>query len=252
VSPTQTVPVRTHQPEQSFPNLTPQNVIELSDDDGTDEALKTKQIIPAVSRSPNSTAENEDTDSDPEIRELKAQARAKNHLKLSKSTKPPEKGSLGGGNGNVPIVPDPVIKVLIVSRVPDKNPLIVNIHLSHRFGKIKEAWCDREGIPREQQSEYFFTYQNRRVYDINTCKSLGVTTENYEERGQIVVEAVTEEIFKEIKKSDVRPKTWEEYVKMDDSVEPEPEPPATTSVIRINLKAKGYEVFKLQTFPVSS
>lgn len=167
-----------------------------------------------------------------------------------------------------PSLPEAVIQILITSQIHNTNPLIVNRRVSQRLKDVRLAWCQRQGFAPEFVPTVFLTWRGKRVFDVTTCKSLGIAVDQYgnvllkgqkdimgEEDRQIHMEAMTDEILEEYKKAKRRVITGEE--------EENGEAEATTATevppmeqnkelqVRIILKAKGFEDFKLIVKPVS-
>lgn len=71
-------------------------------------------------------------------------------------------------------VDDPVVRILITSEIPNSNSLIVHRKMSQGLRDVRLEWCRRQDIPTEVQSSVYFTWRGRRLFDVTTCKSLGV------------------------------------------------------------------------------
>jgi hypothetical protein len=71
-------------------------------------------------------------------------------------------------------VDDPVVRILITSEIPNSNSLIVHRKMSQGLRDVRLEWCRRQDIPTEAQSSVYFTWRGRRLFDVTTCKSLGV------------------------------------------------------------------------------
>ncbi len=215
-------------------------------------------------------------DSEEEFPELAAQARERRRLRalgaINSSTPsgPQSTTSLPAAHDQflTPNTPayDPVIFILITSPIPNTNPLIVHRKLSQRFQEIRTLWCDRQGFSKEFAASVFLTWRNRRLYDVTTCKSLGIKVDAEGKvidkgsssglgdlDGKVHVEAMTDEILEEVKKNG--PSSTQLAGQEDEDEEGEraktPPKPAEEQV-RIKLKAKDYEELKLIVKPVSS
>ena len=157
---------------------------------------------------------------------------------------------------------DPVLQILITSRIPNTQPLIVNRRLSQRLKDVRVAWVERQAFTPHFLETVFLTWRGKRLFDVTSCKSLGInvdaTGRMYTKEdmlsngeGRVHMEAMTPEILDAYKKS-----------KRDDRARKEGECPdteeaatATTSSktqVKVILKAKGFSDFKLIVQPVRS
>ncbi|OAX77519.1 hypothetical protein ACJ72_08182 [Emergomyces africanus] len=76
---------------------------------------------------------------------------------------------------NQPI--EPIVKILITSDLPNTNPLIVQRRLNQDLRDVRRAWCGRQGFSDDMTASVFLTWKGRRLFDVTTCKSLGVQEE---------------------------------------------------------------------------
>ncbi|EYE93512.1 small ubiquitin-related modifier domain-containing protein [Aspergillus ruber CBS 135680] len=102
---------------------------------------------------------------------------------------------------------DVVVQILITSEIENTEPLIIHRKASQSLKGARLAWCKRQGITGELQSSVYLTWEGRRLFDVTTCKSLGVNVVNSSDGfsdihypsvndGQhIHVEAVTHDFF---------------------------------------------------------
>ena len=154
--------------------------------------------------------------------------------------------------------PDPVLQILITSEIENTIPLIVSRRLSQRLKDVRLTWAKRQNFTTTFTDEVFLTWRGKRVFDVTTCRSLGIITDPIgkfrmtegsweEEEGQIHMEAMTTKLLEahrrskhkenSIEKIDARQEKAEEV--LDDGVQ-----------VRIILKARGLDDFKLQVRPV--
>lgn len=232
---------------------------------------------------PAPEAEKVDDESDDEFAELARRARQQRQQKERHSKKPgtpdvlayldsPNLATGNVGHRNLPTPPpppaDPIVQLFVTSQIPNTNPLIVHRKLSQRLQEIRQVWCNKQGFSEDTANDVFFIHKMRRVYDVTTCKSLGL---DVDAEGNIVVkgadgkqdvdkvhlEAVTSAIFAEMKAEKAREsqKRSGEIAQQDEAaVGPAatvPEAPVEESVIRLVLKAKEKDDFKLKVKPVS-
>lgn len=152
---------------------------------------------------------------------------------------------------------DPVIKIFITSKIENTQALIVNRRLSQRLRDVRLAWCHRQNFSAEFTDKVFLTWRGCKLWDVTTCLRLGIEVDEFdnlllkgqkditgEEETHIHMEAMTEAILEEHKKSHKAPILNEPLPGDDDvlEVEEKVEKPAKRKII---LKAKGYEDFKV-------
>ena len=153
---------------------------------------------------------------------------------------------------------DPTLQILITSTIPNTAPLIVSRKLSQRLRDVRLAWADRQHFPGDLIQQVFLTWRGKRLFDVTTCKSLGVRVDSEgrvlvkddvlgDEEGRIHMEAMTSEILEARR----RAKTEEAEGHTDPS-ETDKQVEKTDNQIRIILKAKGFEDFKLKVKAVSA
>ncbi|KAJ5085624.1 hypothetical protein N7532_010395 [Penicillium argentinense] len=81
-------------------------------------------------------------------------------------------------NQSLPEVDDTIVQILITSEIPNSRSLIVHRKMSQGLRDVRVEWCKRQGIPTEMQSSIYLTWRGRRLFDVTTCRSLGVKAEN--------------------------------------------------------------------------
>ena len=159
-----------------------------------------------------------------------------------------------------PPASDPILQILINSKIPNTTPLIVNRKLSQRLKDVKIAWIERQQLTADTAHKVFLTWRGKRLFDVATCKSLGLsvgpnsrmlTTDDsvFDDEGRIHIEAMTAEILEAEKQA----KTNEAQTEGDETVgRPRTEDQEKEVQIRIICKAKGFADFKLIVKPVST
>ena len=149
--------------------------------------------------------------------------------------------------------PDPVLQIFIDSSIPNTAPLIVNRKLSQRLKDVRLAWIERQHLPSDISDKIFLTWRGKRLFDVTSCRSLGINSgpngrilakgnNVVDHEGRIHMEAMTTEIFETYKKSKRSGTPKEE----EDTVEtPLAKQPNEEAQIKIICKAKGFDDFKL-------
>lgn len=162
----------------------------------------------------------------------------------------------------------PIAQLFIDPMIPDANPLMVKIRIDSTIEKPRKAWCERQQFPPEIAQGVFLTWKGTRLYDSTTIKRLGIQVDKhgnvsmdgdpniYDDTNipKIHVEAWTEETFQERLKLDAaaaaaKRSAAEAPVEIEDR-EPTPEPEPVVSKVRLVLKVKGKDDFRLSVKPV--
>ncbi|KAL8723642.1 MAG: hypothetical protein Q9225_000085 [Loekoesia sp. 1 TL-2023] len=258
--------------------LLPSNIIDLGDEDDPLEAKEDETVVvTSVKRSEPPPEDDDFPPSDDEFAELTRKAREKARKRLEAdvlsptpdpSTSRTQDSQINGAKPvheptPAPAAPDPAVAILITSRITNTIPLIVNRRVSQRLKDVRITWCQRQGFTPETTATVFLTWRGNRLFDVTTCKSLGIGVDfdgNIvmkgqkdilgEEERQIHMEAMTEEIFEEYQKMKRREAEGVSHQETDTE---RGEPPAVEKKepqVRIILKAKGYDDFKLIVKPV--
>lgn len=212
--------------------------------------------------------EGDSSDSDAEFRELAAKARERRRLKEQGQYQPnqlEETESPTSFPAHQSAVPhevdsthDPVIEILITSIIPNTKPLIVQRRLSQRLKEVRLAWCERQQFSTDFVDLVFFTWRNKRLYDVTTCKnfqSIGPGRKSHdsingtEEVTRIHLEAVTEDILATNKiganSKDHLGTGHSNQTKGEDSGE------TKAQQLKVKVRAPGFEDHKLIVKPVS-
>lgn len=156
--------------------------------------------------------------------------------------------------------PDPVLQILITSEIANTQPLIVNRRLSQRLKDVRLAWAQRQGLTQDVTNMVFLTWRGKRLFDVTSCKSLGITVDVNgdistrgdilsDEEGQIHMQAMTAEIFEAYKNARrIKPGVENEDQRRAEGDSGKEEKKETQ--LRIILKSKGFDDFKLIVKPV--
>jgi hypothetical protein len=242
-------------------------VIEVGGSSGdevqTDGAQRGHDIAPV---------EDEDDESDEELAALARQARQRRLQRThaatpDNATKSPTPREAASGSPQTLSLPDPPVKILVISQIDNTSPLMVYRKLSQNLKEIRLAWCGRQGFDQAFTDNVFLVHRMRKVYDVTTCKSLGLETdadgnitmkgaEGKEGVDQVALEAVTQDIYDrmlaEKERGDAkRREQWDPAATAGAGDETNPAEPVVEEFIGLVLKAKGKPDFKLRVKPVS-
>jgi hypothetical protein len=246
--------------------------VEIGDDDEEEIRYEASEPVPEV-------VEVAD-DSDDEFAELARKARRERQQKElgNQRSRTPDIASHSPGpeiapsstlHRSLPTPPDPVVQIFVSSRIPNTNPLIVHRKLSQDLKDIRKVWCTKQQFSEEMTNRVFFVYRMRKVWDSITCRSLGLDVDafgNITMKGadgkdgvdKVHLEAVTEEIFGEMKlekEIEAKRRSGELPPEEDASAGAAEEAAAIqekSATIKLILRAKGREDFKLIVKPVSA
>ncbi|EUC45773.1 hypothetical protein COCMIDRAFT_94669 [Bipolaris oryzae ATCC 44560] len=160
----------------------------------------------------------------------------------------------------------PITQLLITSRIPNTNPLMVKIRVDTYVEKPRKAWCAKQGLSQKDADNVFFTWKGTRIYDSTSITRLGITVDDsgnvtiegdtniYDDVNlpKIHVEAWTSELYKEYKREEAaaaaaRILAAEAPVVVEETPTPEPTPVSTK--LRVILRAKGRADFGLTVNP---
>jgi hypothetical protein len=71
---------------------------------------------------------------------------------------------------------DPVVQIMITSEIANTKPLLVHRKMSQRLRDVRLAWCNRQNFEPHIQASIYLTWKGRRLFDVTTCRSLGIET----------------------------------------------------------------------------
>ncbi|KAL9096268.1 MAG: hypothetical protein Q9163_006454 [Psora crenata] len=253
-------------------DVRPSKLIDLLNDDGEDTRVSLEKQSETAVRPIQAPLTGKDFLEDEEFPELAWKAREKARKKrveqnLIHFTRAP---SSGFDNQYVhlqctpqpttPSPPDPTLKILITSCIENTQPLIVHRKLSQCLKDVRLAWAERQGFAPDFTEKIFLTWRGKRLFDVTSCKSLGVNVDedghvrsggdmNGDDEGRIHMEAMTPELLGACRKAKRDAKGGDERLNLDTrDTQSIPEKPEAQ--IRIILKAKGFYDFKLIVKPV--
>lgn len=208
--------------------------------------------------------EDDQLESDEEFPELARQAREKARRKrleedVISTIANPQEGQMSWHQHMPPTSqPDPTLQILITSSIDNTIPLIFSRKLSQRLKDVRLAWAKRQNFATEFTDTVFLTWRGKRVFDVTTCRSLGITVDAVgdvsikgslwkEEGGKIHMEAMTANILEDHKNARHDEATGQEGVTVNKEVVAVED---DGTQVRIVLKAKGLNDFKLKVRPV--
>ena len=253
----------------------PSDIINIEDDDNDLELQADKDDDDiAIVNPPRPSGSDGQPPSDEEFPELARQARDKarrKRLEADVVSVTPDPSPSGSSTSQLqrsqslhqstppPPAPDPVLQILITSTIPNTEPLIVNRKLSQRLKEVRITWTERQQFTSDFAEGVFLTWRGRRLFDVASCKSLGITVDSNgnirtkgdsldDLDGKIHMEAMTAEIFETYKKAKMHEVAegadgpTEEPILKEEKKEPQ---------IRIILKARGFADVKIIVKPVS-
>lgn len=231
-------------------------VVELDDD--SDENFPSAAAIKVV-------PDPIDSESDDDFAILAERARARRRLEeeQKKMFTPDTAARSPTPGANLSAPPDPIVKLLVTSRLEGSNQLVVMRKLSQRLQEVREAYCKKQGWTPAYMDTVYLTYRGRRVYDVSTCRSLGLDVDmdgkvtmkgvdGFDDLDRVHLEAVTEGLMESLKAEKAQQEREEQQRKLREEAEEEfvvqdPEPEV---LIRIVLKAKGRADHKIKVRPV--
>ena len=169
----------------------------------------------------------------------------------------------GGASHHTDAQEDMVVQILITSEIENTKPLIVHRKISQSLREVRLAWCKRQGFSEGMQASVFLIWKGRRLFDVTTCKSLGVNTGNNSARSpihsplddgqtnRVHMEAVTEDLLS-LKRRQQEQSHSAEY--QNDTESSDVRPKQQDVLIKIILKCPGlvdYGIKVSQETPVS-
>ena len=248
------------------------HIIDLEDEDTFANASGETGVVEITTAnfSKASTADNESI-SDEEFPELARQARERARRKQSENDIAsiiPDSPSIAQDSffqasqnidHSTPLrpPPDPILQIFITSSIPNTAPLIANRKLSQRLKDVRIAWVERQHLPSEIADKVFLTWRGKRLFDVTSCRSLGISAgsngrilakgENViDDEGRIHMEATTVEILEAHKKAKTNDLPNEEDMNQEPVIVEEKQ----EAQVRIICRAKGFADFKLIVKPV--
>lgn len=155
-------------------------------------------------------------------------------------------------------VEDPVVEILITSKMEGTSQLRVKRKFSQPFKPVRLSWCDKQmttdGQPFEQalKDEIFLTWKSHKLYDNTTCESLGLTVDSsgklsgdgIDQHGRLHIEAWTADALEYYKKRKAAKEKKEQGGSDEEAAAREARKEAIPKT-KLILKAKDMEDVKL-------
>jgi hypothetical protein len=243
-------------------------------DDDEDDDLQVTTIRPSKPRDPDDEFPSDEEEFPELARKAREKARRKRleaEIEHATPDTPPSVSESGYTRRsqsvqqqNSPPPADAVVQILITSRIANTEPLIVSRKITQRLKDVRVTWCQRQGFTPDFMNSVFLTWRGKRLFDVTTCKSLGIAVDQDgivlmkgqrdilgEEDWQIHMEAMTEEILEQYKK-EKKHAAGEGDTEDHEGEEELVAQPKQEAQVRIILRAKGVDDFKLIVKPVSS
>ncbi|CAG8103933.1 unnamed protein product [Penicillium salamii] len=71
-------------------------------------------------------------------------------------------------------IEDPIVQIMISSEIENTTPLLVHRKMSQGLKEVRLAWCNRQDFAPETHPSIYLTWKGRRLFDVTTCRSLGL------------------------------------------------------------------------------
>ena len=249
--------------------------IDSSDDDDKDtntytsKPAYTQAQIPRLPSKPAQTDEIEEVE-DPVLAALAAKARARR--RAEEASKTSELKDAADAENTPSEESNATVLLFISSEIPNTRPLMVKCRVNKTLEQPRREWLLRQiVIPQQLYSSVFLTWKGNKLFDSTKVERLGVSVNKHggvslegdnniymddDTPPKIHVEAWTEELFENKKKQEAaeeeeaRKRAAAAVVAKD--LEPLDEPEPEVQKIRLTLKAKDKEDFRIFVKPVRS
>ncbi|KAI2420888.1 hypothetical protein LOZ52_006607 [Ophidiomyces ophidiicola] len=145
---------------------------------------------------------------------------------------------------------DPVVRILITSPLNKTRPLLIHRRFSQSLGDVRKAWCEKQVLDPTVASTVFLTWQGKRLFDVTTCKSLGVLPLAPGSSGEVGdlrvhMEAVTPEAFEGLRNNVLKEQ------QLEDEVDTSLNMSIPDHIIRVTLRSTCCEEFRLKVATAS-
>lgn len=240
-------------------------VISLDSDDDDEDSLYSAPpprlpVRKSKPKQPPNPTQDDESDIDPDEPFPELARKARERVKQEELEKQRRRSELQRADGayespTVDAGPNPPIRIFIDPRIPDTQPLMVTRKWNQRFREVRNAWCERQDFVKDFADTVIFTWRGIRIFDVASCKSLGIKLDEDgepilraqdgidEDMSQIVLVATTTAIIEQEQKAAAEEKKRKE----DESNGITAGPPAAPEKkkVKIMLNAKNYDTHKL-------
>lgn len=166
--------------------------------------------------------------------------------------------------------PGHIVQLFIDTQIPGTNALLIKYRSNNTLEKIRKSWCAKQNYTPAQTEEVFLTWKMNRLFDSTKVERCGIridaqgcvtvdgSTDIYTEDDppKVHLQAWTDKTFREFKNAKIVEKEAQKKIDEDKASDNEgPVPgsePAEQKKVRLILKAKGKDDFKIAVKPVSS
>lgn len=273
-------PTITNRPSVTFENESPEPIV-LAAPPATAAASSAAPKPRLPGYDDDDDDDEEDDESDEELAELArvARERARRGITSGSYARHQSPNLFNGPASSVPsstrsgepAEEDLVVHILVESDIPDTSCLLVARKLSQNLGDVRRTWCLRQNMDEDAARKIFLTWEDKRVFDVTTCKGLGISQNTpFPEAMEDVdlpddggvgiyahMKAYTEELFEQYKMKKQRRLLGDD---VDDYLEAaghddtmgETQKPSHPDAKQISIRAPGVEEVDLRVVPQTS
>jgi hypothetical protein len=141
---------------------------------------------------------------------------------------------------------------VISSDIENTTPLLVHRKMSQGLKEVRLAWCNRQNLAPETHSSIYLTWKGRRLFDVTTCRSLGLRAQS-----SMAIAGIDNDLFAEAEQNHLRihmaAVTDKPLLTNRPNVsEAVPDTPALSTEsdqgesMKLVLRSPGYEDFKIK------
>lgn len=201
---------------------------------------------------------------DPRLAALAAEARAR--WKAKEAAQAAAESNSGSSTPKPDDAKHAIVQLLIESDIPETKPLFIKIRTNNTLEKPRIAWCNAQRFSEDMTRKVFPTWRGKRLFDSTTVARLGVTVDAFgvvsilgdpniytdEDLPKIHLQAWTEDLYAKWKREEAEEEKRKAAAYSTAVVDEEPvvAPEPNVPKIRLILKAKGKEDFKISVNPV--
>ncbi|KAF2665871.1 hypothetical protein BT63DRAFT_458232 [Microthyrium microscopicum] len=75
--------------------------------------------------------------------------------------------------------PNPVMDIFIEPNIPNTKPLLVQRKYKQTLKEVRHAWARVNNLTPTETSAMFLTWRGRRIFDVQSCKSMGIFLDHH-------------------------------------------------------------------------